>query len=165
MGVYSNNTLIDEGFREMKINMFNREEKVKENWEKYADKAIEGVERIHTIGGFSLLVFVTGVSIIGVSLLANLAALKGVGLAIAVVSGALVSISGIALHFFEVRDKQAIYKISLEMFHSMTNSLWGVYIESLKKKDTIDSAQVKASIKDINNFLNIRTTDNDVPHS
>lgn len=132
----------------------------REAWEKYADKYIEGVERIHAIGGFPLVAFALGFLMIGIpavvlAFVQEFQSQTSVVVSI-IVCGGLIALAGIAMHVLEVRHKEAAFEKSLDNFHSMTAELWRVYLEKLKNRDVIDSSQMNASITDLNNILNSR---------
>ncbi len=128
-------------------------------WEIYATKYIEGVERLHKIGGFQLVVFTIGITLVLLAALlpftTHVANYDNYMLPYLELTGGIISICGIALHVFEVRRKSTAYQKALDNYYSMTAELWKLYIKSLSNRDVIDSALIFKSLEELNALVDI----------
>lgn len=126
-----------------------KEKKEKAAWEVYADKYIEGIERLHAIGGFQLVAFAIGVAVV----VASTNDAIGNALPALVVSGTLISVMGVALHVIEVKRKESAFQKSSDNYYSMTSELWKLYVQNLSKRDIIDSAVITTSLEELNKII------------
>ncbi len=123
-------------------------------WEVYADKYIEGIEKLHTIGGFQLVTFSIGVVLIFLSgFLATTNGEIGHSQPYLVVAGAAISVCGIALHVSEVRRKERAFQKSLDNYYNMTSELWKLYVHNLSKREAIDSSTIIKSLEELNKII------------